>query len=148
MRFSCRRCARILSLAAVSLLGMALLVRAFAALVEAFAALLLVAVVAALALPHGLAWYWRRARMEIPRVLRMLSDMIEPAASKGGTGEPTEPNGQAGQAEPGGPERTDDPATPDEPGESGSPTGQPRPGGPANPTGSDEPGSRAVQADR
>ena len=107
VRVSYKHCARILSLVAVSLLGLALLVRAFSALVEAAAVLLLAAAVAALALPHGLAWYWRRARTEIPRVLRLLSDIIEPAAPPA-SAEGTEAEPEKAEAGRGGPDGPDD----------------------------------------
>ncbi|MFQ8737515.1 MAG: hypothetical protein ACLSAH_17275 [Bilophila wadsworthia] len=55
MTFSYKRCARVLTLIAVSLLGLALLVRALVAFIEALAVLLLAVVVASLALPGGSA---------------------------------------------------------------------------------------------
>ena len=57
MTFSYKRCARVLTLVAVSLLGLALLVRALVAFIEALAVLLLAVVVASLALPRGISWY-------------------------------------------------------------------------------------------
>ena len=53
LTFSYKRCARVLTLIAVSLLGLALLVRALVAFIEALAVLLLAVVVASLALPRG-----------------------------------------------------------------------------------------------
>ena len=80
MAFSYRRCARVLTLIAVSVLGLALLVRALVAFIEALAVLLLAVVVASLALPRGIGWYWRRARREIPRLLRQLGDILDTSA--------------------------------------------------------------------
>lgn len=54
LTFSYKRCARVLTLVAVSLLGLALLVRALVAFIEALAVLLLAVVVASLALPRGI----------------------------------------------------------------------------------------------
>lgn len=80
MAFSYRRCARILTLVAVSALGLALFVRALVAFIEALAVFLLALVVASLALPRGIGWYWRRARREMPRLLRKLGDMFDASA--------------------------------------------------------------------
>lgn len=55
LTFSYKRCARILTLVAVSVLGLALLVRALVAFIEALAVLFLAVVVASLALPRGSA---------------------------------------------------------------------------------------------
>lgn len=82
LAFSYRRCARVLTLIAVSVLGLALLVRALVAFIEALAVLLLAVVVASLALPRGIGWYWRRARREIPRLLRQLGDVLDTSASE------------------------------------------------------------------
>ena len=82
LTFSYKRCARVLTLIAVSLLGLALLVRALVAFIEALAVLLLAVVVASLALPRGLSWDWRRARREIPRLLRNLGDLLDTSASE------------------------------------------------------------------
>ncbi|WP_308776461.1 hypothetical protein [uncultured Bilophila sp.] len=82
MAFSYRRCARVLTLIAVSVLGLALLVRALVAFIEALAVLLLAVVVASLALPRGIGWYWRRARREIPRLLRQFGDILDASASE------------------------------------------------------------------
>ena len=79
MTFSYKRCARVLTLVAVSLLGLALLVRALVAFIEALAVLLLAVVVA---LPRGISWYWRQARREIPRLLRNLGDLLDTSASE------------------------------------------------------------------
>ena len=79
LTFSYKRCARVLTLVAVSLLGLALLVRAF---IEALAVLFLAVVVASLALPRGISWYWRQARREIPRLLRNLGDLLDSSASE------------------------------------------------------------------
>ena len=81
LTFSYKRCARVLTLVAVSLLGLALLVRALVAFIEALAVLLAV-VVASLALPRGISWYWRQARREIPRLLRNLGDLLDTSASE------------------------------------------------------------------
>ena len=81
LTFSYKRCARVLTLVAVSLLGLALLVRALVAF-EALAVLLLAVVVASLALPRGISWYWRQARREIPRLLRNLGDLLDTSASE------------------------------------------------------------------
>ena len=77
LTFSYKRCARVLTLVAVSLLGLALLVRALVAFIEALAV-----VVASLALPRGISWYWRQARREIPRLLRNLGDLLDTSASE------------------------------------------------------------------
>lgn len=69
LTFSYKRCARVLTLIAVSLLGLALLVRALVAFIEALAVLLLAVVVASLALPRGISWYWRQARPGNPAVV-------------------------------------------------------------------------------
>ena len=82
LTFSYKRCARVLTLIAVSLLGLALLVRALVAFIEALAVLLLAVVVASLALPRGISWYWRQARREIARVLRNLGDLLDTSASE------------------------------------------------------------------
>ena len=82
LTFSYKRCARVLTLVAVSLLGLALLVRALVACIEALAVLLLAVVVASLALPRGISWYWRQARREIPRLLRNLGDLLDTSASE------------------------------------------------------------------
>ena len=82
LTFSYKRCARVLTLVAVSLLGLALLVRALVAFIEALAVLLLAVVVASLALPRGISWYWRQARREIPRLLRNLGDLLDTSASE------------------------------------------------------------------
>ena len=82
LTFSYKRCARVLTLVAVSLLGLALLVRALVAFIEALAVLLLAVVVASLALPRGICWYWRQARREIPRLLRNLGDLLDTSASE------------------------------------------------------------------
>ena len=66
----------------MSLLGLALLVRALVAFIEALAVLLLAVVVASLALPMGISWYWRQARREIPRLLRNLGDLLDTSASE------------------------------------------------------------------
>ena len=71
LTFSYKRCARVLTLVAVSVLGLALLVRALVAVV-----------VASLALPRGISWYWRQARREIPRLLRNLGDLLDTSASE------------------------------------------------------------------
>ena len=70
LTFSYKRCARVLTLIAVSLLGLALLVRALVAFIEA------------LAVPRGISWYWRQARREIPRLLRNLGDLLDTSASE------------------------------------------------------------------
>ena len=77
LTFSYKRCARVLTLVAVSLL-----VRALVAFIEALAVLLLAVVVASLALPRGISWYWRQARREIPRLLRNLGDLLDTSASE------------------------------------------------------------------
>ena len=82
LTFSYKRCARVLTLVAVSLLGLALLVRALVAFIEALAVLLLAVVVASLALPMGISWYWRQARREIPRLLRNLGDLLDTSESE------------------------------------------------------------------
>lgn len=82
LTFSYKRCARVLTLIAVSLLGLALLVRALVAFIEALAVLLLAVVVASLALPRGISWYRRQARREIPRLLRNLGDLLDTSASE------------------------------------------------------------------
>ena len=82
LTFSYKRCARVLTLVAVSLLGLALLVRALVAFIEALAVLFLAVVVASLALPMGISWYWRQARREIPRLLRNLGDLLDSSASE------------------------------------------------------------------
>ena len=82
LTFSYKRCARVLTLIAVSLLGLALLVRALVAFIEALAVLLLAVVVASLALPRGISWYWRQARRESPRLLRNLGDLLDTSASE------------------------------------------------------------------
>ena len=82
LTFSYKRCARVLTLVAVSLLGLALLVRALVAFIEALAVLFLAVVVASLALPRGISWYWRQARREIPRLLRNLGDLLDSSASE------------------------------------------------------------------
>ena len=82
LTFSYKRCARVLTLVAVSLLGLALLVRALVAFIEALAVLLLAVVVASLALTRGISWYWRQARREIPRLLRNLGDLLDTSASE------------------------------------------------------------------
>lgn len=82
LAFSYRRCARVLTLIAVSMLGLALFVRALVAFIEALAVFLLALVVASLALPRGIGWYWRRARREIPGLLRKLGDMFDSSASE------------------------------------------------------------------
>ena len=82
LTFSYKRCARVLTLVAVSLLGLALLVRALVAFIEALAVLLLAVVVASLALPRGIRRYWRQARREIPRLLRNLGDLLDTSASE------------------------------------------------------------------
>ena len=82
LTFSYKRCARVLTLIAVSLLGLALLVRALVAFIEALAVLLLAVVVASLALPRGISWYWRQARREITRLLRNLGDLLDTSASE------------------------------------------------------------------
>ena len=82
LTFSYKRCARVLTLIAVSLLGLALLVRALVAFIEALAVLLLAVVVASLALAWGISWYWRQARREIPRLLRNLGDLLDTSASE------------------------------------------------------------------
>ena len=76
LTFSYKRCARVLTLIAVSLLGLALLVRALVAFIEALAVLLLAVVVA------SISWYWRQARREIPRLLRNLGDLLDTSASE------------------------------------------------------------------
>ena len=75
LTFSYKRCARVLTLVAVSLLGLALLVRALVAFIEALAVLFLAVVVASLALPRGI-------RREIPRLLRNLGDLLDSSASE------------------------------------------------------------------
>ncbi len=82
LTFSYKRCARVLMLIAVSLLGLALLVRALVAFIEALAVLLLAVVVASLALPRGISWYWRQARAEIPRLWGNRGDFLDSAASE------------------------------------------------------------------
>lgn len=82
LTFSYKRCARVLTLVAVSLLGLALLVRALVAFIEALAVLFLAVVVASLALPRGISWYWRQARRENPRLLRNLGDLLDSSASE------------------------------------------------------------------
>ena len=82
LTFSYKRCARVLTLVAVSLLGLALLVRALVAFIEALAVLFLAVVVASLALTRGFSWYWRQARREIPRLLRNLGDLLDSSASE------------------------------------------------------------------
>ena len=82
LTFSYKRCTRVLTLVAVSLLGLALLVRALVAFIEALAVLFLAVVVASLALPRGISWYWRQARLEIPRLLRNLGDLLDTSASE------------------------------------------------------------------
>ena len=82
LTFSYKRCARVLTLVAVSLLGLALLVRALVAFIEALAVLFLAVVVASLALPRGISGYWRQARREIPRLLRNLGDLLDSSASE------------------------------------------------------------------
>ena len=82
LTFSYKRCARVLTLVAVSVLGLALLVRALVAFIEALAVLFLAVVVASLALPRGINWYWRQARREIPRLLRNLGDLLDSSASE------------------------------------------------------------------
>ena len=82
LTFSYKRCARVLTLVAVSLLGLALLVRALVAFIEALAVLLLAVVVASLALARGISWYWRQAWREIPRLLRNLGDLLDTSASE------------------------------------------------------------------
>lgn len=92
LAFSYRRCARVLTLAAVSVLGLALLVRALVAFVEALAVLCLAVVVASLVLPRGIRWYWRQARREIPRLLRSLGDLLDTSSAE----RKTAAEGQAG----------------------------------------------------
>ena len=82
LTFSYKRCARVLTLIAVSLLGLALLVRALVAFIEALAVLLLAVVVASLALPRGIRWYWRQARRDLPRLLRNRGDLLDTSASE------------------------------------------------------------------
>lgn len=69
---------------ATGMLAAVLLVRALVALVEALAVLLLAASVASLTLPHGLGWYWRRVRTEVPGWLeglaRFMDDRRPPAS--------------------------------------------------------------------
>ena len=92
LAFSYRRCARVLTLAAVSVLGLALLVRALVAFVEALAVLCLAVVVASLVLPRRIRWYWRQARREIPRLLRSLGDLLDTSSAE----RKTAAEGQAG----------------------------------------------------
>ena len=82
LTFSYKRCARVLTLVAVSLLGLALLVRALVAFIEALAVLLPAVVLASLALPRAISWYLRQARREILRVLRNLGDVLDTSASE------------------------------------------------------------------
>ena len=82
LTFSYKRCARVLTLVAVSLLGLALLVRALVAFIEALAVLFLAVVVASLALPRGISWYWRQLRREIPRLLLNLCALFDSSASE------------------------------------------------------------------
>ena len=82
LTFSYKRCARVLTLVVVSVLGLALLVRALVAFIEALAVLFLAVGVASLALPRGISWYWRQARREIPRLLHNLGDLLDTSASE------------------------------------------------------------------
>lgn len=77
---SYKRCARVLMPAAVSVLGLVLLVRVLVAFTEALAVLFLAMVVASLALPRGISWYWRQARQEVPRLLHNLGDLLDTSA--------------------------------------------------------------------
>ena len=82
LTFAYKRCGRVLSRVAVSVLGLALLVRALVAFIEALAVLFLAVGVASLALPRGISWYWRQARREIPRLLHNLGDLLDTSASE------------------------------------------------------------------
>ena len=81
LTFSYKRCARVLTLIAVSLLGLALLVRALVAFIEALAVLLLAVVVASLVLPRGISWYWRQARRNRKRRLTGRRERNDPQAA-------------------------------------------------------------------
>ncbi len=76
MTFPYGRWLRGLALVAVSLLGVALALRALVALVEALAVLGLVIIVASVALPRSIGWYWRQARRELSKWLQDLGTRL------------------------------------------------------------------------